>query len=78
MRELLDGYEAVLGRSPAVARDPGSAPQHDPVSVVAGPFDSTTSLREFERALKRIPGVRDVAVRGYRPGNRAVIEVALD
>jgi hypothetical protein len=76
MRELLDGYEAVLGRAGAPAA-PQPAPEREPVSVVAGPFDSTAALREFERALERIPGVREVSVRGYRPGNRAVIEVHL-
>jgi hypothetical protein len=48
------------------------------LDVSAGPFTSTDAVREFERELARLPGVRDVMVRGYEPGNRAIIEVQLD
>jgi hypothetical protein len=62
---------------------PGATPeaQETPVievDVTAGPFSDIAALREFERALARLPGVRDVMVRGYKPGNRAILEVQLE
>ena len=48
------------------------------LDVSVGPFASTDAVREFERELARLPGVREVMLRGYEPGNRAIIEVQLD
>jgi hypothetical protein len=47
------------------------------VTLSAGPFASLEALHEFERAVSRIPDVRDVAVRGYEGTDRAIIEVRL-
>jgi hypothetical protein len=77
VRRLLDGYEAALGglSHPAERRASGRAPE---VELTAGPFRDTAALREFERSLARLPGVREVTVRGYKPGNRAILEVQLE
>jgi hypothetical protein len=48
------------------------------VSVSAGPFSSTEALREFERALARIPEVREVNVSGYDATDRAILEVQIE
>jgi hypothetical protein len=44
------------------------------VTVDAGPFDDIGSLSAFEQALARVPGVRDVYVRGFQ-GQRAIVDV---
>jgi hypothetical protein len=84
-RELLAGYERVLvgPASPPPAR--GSAqprtrhrPEASDVTLAAGPFVSLEALRAFELAVAQLPGVRDVAVRGYEGADRAIIEVRLD
>ncbi len=72
MRELLAGYERVL--APASRRQPEPAA---PVTLSAGPFADIEALHEFEEALSRMPGVRDVAVRGYEGTDRAIIDVRL-
>jgi hypothetical protein len=82
VRELLAGYERVLVPS-ARAQPPARRPsRHRPdsrdVTLAAGPFASLEALREFERAVSHLPGVRDVAVRGYDGADRAIIEVQLD
>ncbi|HTX08545.1 MAG TPA: hypothetical protein VME22_08030 [Solirubrobacteraceae bacterium] len=90
MRELIDGYEQFLVQIPSVSasaptrphpvtRQP-PAPRRDgpDVTVAAGPFVSLDALRSFEHAVSRLPGVRDVAVRGYEGSDRAIIEVRLD
>jgi hypothetical protein len=77
-RQLLDGYEAALGR---LARRRTEPPRRDTVAeatLSAGPFRSTTSLSEFERVLGELPDVREVALRGYESGNRAILDVRLD
>jgi hypothetical protein len=77
MRELLDGYEVVLlelGQQPG----PAAAAVATELSVSAGPFPTTAALREFERSLASLPGVRDVAVRGYVGADRAILDVQLD
>ena len=88
MRELLDGYEQVLvpipstrapTRATRAARRPAPTRRSEPdVTVAAGPFPNLDDLREFERAVSRLPGVRDVAVRGYEGADRAIIEVRLE
>jgi hypothetical protein len=72
MRELRSGYERVL--APGSHRHPGRAAG---VTLSAGPFASIEALHEFERALSDVPGVRDVAVRGYEGIDRAIIDVRL-
>jgi len=91
MRELLDGYEqflveipsepapAIPSRPTPTASPPPTRRHDDPgVTIAAGPFPSLEALHEFEQAVSRLPGVRDVAVRGYEGADRAVIEVRLD
>ena len=91
MRELLDGYEQFLVPIPTVTPPPPppppppvattcppARPPEDPgVTVAAGPFSSLEAVREFEQAVSRLPGVQDVAVRGYEGSDRAIIEVRL-
>ena len=71
MRALLDGYERVLAPKALPGAEPASA------TLSAGPFASIEALREFEEALSRVPGVRDVAVRGYEGTDRAILDVRL-
>ena len=47
------------------------------LTVAAGPFMSLDTVRDFEHALAEIPGVIDVAVRGYERGDRAIVDVQL-
>jgi hypothetical protein len=78
MRELLDGYERVLvGEVPPrpAARRRGDSPV---ISVSAAPFPDVEAVHRFEVALGRLPGVREVAVRGYEGSDRAVLEVRID
>jgi hypothetical protein len=82
-RELLAGYERVLVPSarphpPPPRRPARHRPDSADVTMAAGPFASLEALREFEQAVSRLPGVRDVAVRGYEGADRAIIEVRLD
>jgi hypothetical protein len=73
MRELLAGYERVLASASPRRPDPAAPP----VTLSAGPFASIEALHEFEEALSRMPGVRDVAVRGYEGTDRAILDVRL-
>jgi hypothetical protein len=74
VRRLLDGYEAALRQ----LSQHSPTPAGDPIEITAGPFRDTEALREFQRALARLPGVREVALRGYQSGNRAILEVQLE
>ena len=85
MRELLAGYEGVLvggsARPPVRRSAPSRArtrPDDAGVTLSAGPFASLEALHEFEQAVSRLPGVREVAVRGYEGTDRAIIDVRLD
>ena len=82
VRELLAGYERVLVPSvraqPPARRPSRHRPDSPDVTLAAGPFASLEALREFEQAVSHLPGVRDVAVRGYEGTDRAIIEVRLD
>ena len=71
MRALLDGYERILAPKARPGAEPAGA------TLSAGPFASIEALHEFEEALSRVPGVRDVAVRGYEGTDRAIIDVRL-
>jgi hypothetical protein len=78
--ELLAGYERVLVRpsSPPPTRRTARRPADSPeVTLSAAPFPSLDALREFEQAVSSLPGVREVAVRGYEGTDRAIIEVRL-
>jgi hypothetical protein len=46
-------------------------------TVSAGPFITPDALRDFERSLARMPDVREVEVRAYEGGNRAIVDVQL-
>jgi hypothetical protein len=69
--DLLVAYEAVLNE----LRAPSAGAVE--VTVTAGPFMSLDAVRAFEAALATLPGVADVAVRGYERGNRAIVDVQL-
>jgi hypothetical protein len=72
MRELMAGYEIALAHIAAGA--PGTA---GVVTVAAGPFTAIEMLERFEEALRTLPEVTEVAVRGYEGADRAIIEVQL-
>jgi hypothetical protein len=77
-RELLASYADALARAaraPAGAQRSAASPRE--LSVSAGPFLSTEALRDFERALGRLPEVSEVAVRGYEGEDRAIVDVHL-
>jgi hypothetical protein len=71
MRELMAGYEIALAHISA-APGAGSA-----VTVAAGPFTGIEMLERFEQALRTLPQVSDVSVRGYEGADRAIVEVQL-
>jgi hypothetical protein len=77
MRVLLSDY----GRALAEARSaPAAAAGGEDVrslTVTAGPFTGTEAVRGFEEALAALPGVREVELRGYEGGNRAIVDVHL-
>lgn len=65
------------GAAPVTAGgDPAAAQQiyAGAMTIDAGPFGDIAGLSDFEQALARVPGVRDVYVRGFQ-GERAVIDV---
>jgi outer membrane biosynthesis protein TonB len=73
MRELMAGYELALTH---VSAHPAS--ESGPVlTLAAGPFDSVAVLQRFEDALRALPEVAEVAVRGYEGTDRALLEVQL-
>lgn len=71
-QELLAATRELLGTVERVAAA-GSAP----VTVSAGPLDSTDALHAFRAALESLPGVRAVELRGFEGGDRAVLDVHL-
>jgi hypothetical protein len=79
-RELLASCAGALAGLSAGSEPPPAAPAEvapAEVSVSAGPFASTEALRGFERALGRLPEVREVSVRAYEGDDRAVVDVHL-
>jgi hypothetical protein len=76
MRDLLEAYQFVLTRTPA-PEPPAAEAGTAEVSLSAGPFASIEAVRAFERTLAGVPGVREVAVRGYESGDRAIFDVQL-
>ena len=76
MRDLLDAYGWTLQQLPvAPAPDPAGEPA--PVAMSVGPFANTAAVRSFEQELLRLPGVREVTLRGYEGENRAMFDVQL-
>ena len=47
------------------------------ISISAGPFTTIAAVHAFERDLARLPGVREVSLRGYEGDDRVVIDVQL-
>jgi hypothetical protein len=76
-RELLAGYERVLLGEPPPRPAPRRRGEPPVLSVSAAPFPSIGAVRAFEAAIERLPGVREVAVRGYEGSDRAVLDVRL-
>ncbi len=83
LRTLSDTHERLL----VTTRDllasyggagPAPAGGGDRVDISVGPLASTDALREFTRALRELPGVRAVDLRGYEGGDRAVLDVQLE
>lgn len=74
MRDLLDAYGWTLQQLP-VAAGPTRAGDSAPVALSVGPFADTAAVRAFEAELIRIPGVSEVALRGYEGENRAMFDV---
>jgi hypothetical protein len=72
-QQLLGVYEGLLSR----LEPPASNPAVHEFSVSAGPFPNTEALHGFEQTLAQIPEVREVAVRGYEGGDRAIVDVQL-
>jgi hypothetical protein len=77
MSELLERYESVLRLLPAPDRRP-PASGGDELTLSIGPFATIEALREFERALAGLPGVREVSVRGFEGADRAIVDVQLE
>lgn len=75
--DLLAAYEAILERL-RESEPPASGHSLVEVTVTAGPFMSLDAVRAFEAAMSTLPGVIDVAVRGYERGNRAIVDVQLN
>ena len=47
------------------------------ITVSAGPFTTIAAVHAFERDLARLPGVREVSLRGHEGDDRVVIDVQL-
>jgi len=57
------------------APEPAGSPSQ--VTVIAGPFSSLETVRDFERTLGTLPNVASVQARGYEGGDRTVVDVHL-
>ena len=71
LHEVLGGIEGLLTRIAT-----GDQPSHE-ATISAGPFRTMDEVREFERDLAAVPGVREVTVRGYEGAANAIIDVHL-
>jgi hypothetical protein len=76
LHALIDAYAQALAQLP----DSRAAARRSPseVTLSAGPFESTSAVRAFARALADLPGVRDVSLSGYEGEDRAVLVVQVD
>ena len=78
IRELLAGYDRLLSADePAPWRPARRRADAGAVTLAAGPFPSIESVRAFEAAVARLPGVRDVDLQAYEGTDRAIIDVRL-
>jgi hypothetical protein len=68
IEDLLEAYESFVA----------GAPEGVELTLSAGPFESTASVREFERQLAGLASVRAVDVRGYEGEDRAIFHVELE
>ena len=76
LRGLVSEHERLLGetREMLTAADGAGVAA---VALSAGPFTETAQLKGFAQAVMGLPGVREVVVREYAGGDRAVIDVHL-
>jgi hypothetical protein len=83
VRELTDLHVEMLssmyGAISEMQRALSSVPRLSPTAITlsVGPFASLQAVRGFERELERVPGVREVTLRGYEGEDRAVLDVQL-
>jgi hypothetical protein len=76
--ELLEGYRGALIQSLAASAPPlGSRVRGNEFTLVAGPFVALEEVRAFEQTLLALPGIEQVAIRGYEGADRAVVDVRL-
>ncbi len=76
--QLLEGYRGALLQSLAASAPRLAGPSRaDQFTLVAGPFVALEAVRAFERTLQELPGVEQVAIRGYEGADRAVVDVRL-
>jgi hypothetical protein len=75
---LIDAFVRMIESPP---QPPGlfapALPAPRRTEITAGPFVDIEALREFERALAQVDGVRRVAVRGFEGTDHAVFDVEL-
>jgi hypothetical protein len=74
---LIHQHDAGAGTAPVELESPAGSAACE-VTLSAGPFSAISELREFERALSELPGVRAVTVRGYEGSDRVIIDVGLE
>jgi hypothetical protein len=78
---LIEAFVRMIESPPAPAQPTGlftpTVPPPRRTEITAGPFADTEALREFERALAQVQGVRRVAIRGYEGSDHAVFDVEL-
>ena len=69
MTDVLAEFQHTL----AQMQQPASAK----LTVSAGPFTTIAAVHAFERDVARLPGVREVSLRGFEGDDQVVIEVQL-
>lgn len=57
---------------------PGARRRPSGITLSAGPFDAVEAIEEFQVTLAMVPGVSEVAFRGYEGSDRAIIDIELD
>jgi hypothetical protein len=76
--ELLQGYRGALLQALAASAPPLAAPARaNEFTLVAGPFVALEAVRTFERMLLALPGIEQVAIRGYEGADRAIVDVRI-
>ncbi len=76
LQEAVAAIEAMLAGI-TTDREPETPAGSDQATLSAGPFTRIDSVREFERELSSLRGVRGASVRGYEGAARAIIDVDL-